>query len=55
LKGRPVTIEAQDLMARVLQHEIDHLLGYSILDKTDPKSRKNAICEFMEKQDQENT
>lgn len=48
LKGRPVEIEADDLLARVLQHEIDHLLGKTILDKTDKKSRKQAIHEFMD-------
>ncbi len=30
--GRPVTIEAQDLLACVLQHEIDHLRGKLIVD-----------------------
>ncbi len=53
LKGRPVTIEAEDYLARVLQHEIDHLQGYTILEKTDAKSRQRAIREFMEKQRQE--
>ena len=31
--GKPVTIEAQDLLACVLQHEIDHLKGKLIVDK----------------------
>ncbi len=30
--GKPVTIEAQDLLACVLQHEIDHLKGKLIID-----------------------
>jgi peptide deformylase len=30
--GKPVTIEAQDLLACVLQHEIDHLKGKLIVD-----------------------
>ncbi len=30
--GEPVTIEAEDLLARVLQHEIDHLKGKLIID-----------------------
>jgi peptide deformylase len=30
--GRPVQIEAEDLLARVFQHEIDHLNGMLILD-----------------------
>jgi len=32
LDGNPVTIDAEDLLARVLQHEIDHLHGKTILD-----------------------
>jgi peptide deformylase len=32
LEGNPVTIDAEDLLARVLQHEIDHLQGKTILD-----------------------
>lgn len=53
LQGRPVTVEANDLLARVLQHEIDHLRGQSILDRTDAKSRQQAIREFMENHQQE--
>lgn len=30
--GKKITIEAQNLMARVLQHEIDHLNGTLIID-----------------------
>lgn len=33
LDGKEVTIEAEGLKARVLQHEIDHLDGVLILDK----------------------
>lgn len=33
--GRTVTIEAEDLLARVLQHEIDHLNGVLFIDHTD--------------------
>ena len=44
--GRPVRIEAKDLLARILQHEIDHLDGVVILDRTDRESRKAAMREF---------
>jgi len=33
LDGKEVTVEAEGLLARVLQHEIDHLNGILILDK----------------------
>ncbi len=32
-KGRPVRLEADELLARALQHEIDHLDGILILDR----------------------
>jgi peptide deformylase len=32
LDGKPVRIEAEGLLARVLQHEIDHLLGKTLLE-----------------------
>lgn len=32
LDGNPVTMDAEGLLARVLQHEIDHLDGTTILD-----------------------
>src|ERR1700712_628746 len=41
--GDPVTIEASGLEARVLQHEIDHLDGVLILDRTERKQRKAAL------------
>lgn len=34
LEGKQVTIEAEGLLARVLQHEIDHLQGILFTDKT---------------------
>jgi peptide deformylase len=41
--GEPVTIEASGLEARVLQHEIDHLDGVLILDRTSREQRKEAM------------
>lgn len=35
-KGQPIREEAQGLMARVFQHEIDHLDGILFTDKVDP-------------------
>ena len=33
--GEPVRVEAEGLLARIFQHEIDHLDGVLILDRTD--------------------
>jgi peptide deformylase len=46
--GEPLRIEAQDMLARVLQHEVDHLDGVLILDRTDRQSRKVAMREWRE-------
>ena len=47
--GDPLRIEATDLLARVLQHEVDHLDGVLILDRTDRESRKAAMREWRER------
>lgn len=46
--GEPVRIEASGLEARVLQHEIDHLDGVLILDRTPRPQRKLALRALRE-------
>jgi peptide deformylase len=46
--GEPVVIEASGLEARVLQHEIDHLDGVLILDRTTRQQRKAALRALRE-------
>ncbi len=41
--GKPVVVEASGLEARVIQHEIDHLDGVLILDRTSRDQRKQAM------------
>ncbi len=41
--GEPIVIEASGLEARVLQHELDHLDGVLILDRTVRAQRKAAL------------
>ncbi len=41
--GAPVVVEASGLEARVIQHEIDHLDGVLILDRTSRDQRKQAM------------
>ena len=48
VSGKPLHIKASDLLARVLQHEVDHLDGVLILDRTDRQSRKAAMREWQE-------
>jgi peptide deformylase len=42
-QGEPILIEASGLEARVIQHEMDHLDGVLILDRTPRDQRKEAM------------
>jgi len=41
--GNPLSLELEGLDARVVQHELDHLDGMLIVDRTDPESRREAL------------
>ena len=43
-EGNPVTLELEGLPARVAQHELDHLDGVLILDRTSPEDRREAMA-----------
>src|ERR687898_1206341 len=47
--GTPFRLETSGLLARILQHEIDHLDGVLILDRADRESRKAAMREMRER------
>ena len=47
-EGTAIEIEASGLEARVLQHEIDHLDGVLILDRTSRDQRKGALRALRE-------
>lgn len=44
--GRPVVREGTELLARVFQHEIDHLDGVLFIDRLEDKLRKKAMREL---------
>jgi peptide deformylase len=46
--GAPIVVEASGLEARVIQHEIDHLDGVLILDRTSRDQRKQAMRAMRE-------
>jgi peptide deformylase len=48
--GEPILIEASGLEARVIQHEMDHLDGVLILDRTTRDQRKEAMRALREAQ-----
>ena len=43
LRGEPLQLELAGLEARVVQHELDHLDGVLILDRTSPEARREAM------------
>lgn len=43
LDGKPVVVEGEELMARCLQHETDHLDGMLYIDRLDRSTRKKAL------------
>jgi peptide deformylase len=47
-EGEEIVIEASGLEARVLQHELDHLDGILILDRTSRSQRKAALRALRE-------
>jgi peptide deformylase len=45
-KGRPFTIETGGLLARVIQHEYDHLEGILFIDRLKPGKRDRALAQY---------
>ena len=46
--GDPVTVEGRDLLARCVQHEVDHLDGVMFIDRLDPETKKLALAAIRE-------
>ena len=46
MHGEPVTIEGTELLARVLQHETDHLRGIVFIDRLLVEQRKIAMSDI---------
>jgi len=42
--GAPFKLELEEMDARVVQHELDHLDGVLMLERTDDESRKDALA-----------
>ena len=48
-KGRPFTMDAEGILARVIQHEFDHLNGVLFIDHLEEKKKKRIIKLFQKK------
>jgi peptide deformylase len=46
IDGQPFTAEYEGFTARVVQHEMDHLDGVLMLDRTTPEQRREALREL---------
>ena len=44
VRGEPLKLELEEMDARVVQHEIDHLDGVLMLERTDDESRREALA-----------
>lgn len=52
LDGNPVEWEADELQARMFQHELDHLHGVLMFDRMTPEQRREAMAEWRRLQDE---
>ncbi len=50
LDGNDVSYEADELEARMFQHEVDHLAGVLLVDRLDPETRKEAMATLRDLQ-----
>jgi len=53
LEGKPLRIEASDLLARCIQHEIDHLDGVLFIDRLSPIKRRMLLSKWKKQQKEE--
>lgn len=51
--GQTVRIEADGLLSRCLQHEIDHLDGVLFIDRVSPLKRKMLLSKWSKRKDDE--
>ena len=46
LKGNPTEVQGEGLLARILQHETDHLSGMLYIDRLDDAGRRAVLAEL---------
>jgi peptide deformylase len=51
LEGNEIELEADELLARVFQHELDHLHGVLMFDRMEPEQRREALREWRRLQE----
>jgi len=48
MHGEPATLRGSGMLARAVQHEVDHLDGVLFVDRLDPETRKEAMRTIRE-------
>ena len=48
LDGSPISLEGEDLLARIFQHETDHLNGTLFVDRLPEADRRRAMAELRD-------
>ena len=46
LDGNEIRVEADELLARLFQHELDHLNGVLMFDRMTEEQKKEALSEY---------
>ena len=47
--GQPVVLEGEGVLARAIQHEVDHLNGRLFIDRLSGSARKQAMRDVRER------
>ena len=53
LDGQTVRIEGEGLLARAIQHEMDHLDGNLFVDRLSPARRRSVLREYERRRREE--
>jgi peptide deformylase len=48
VKGQPVSFEGEGLLARIFQHETDHVNGMLFIDRLSETDRRQAMAQLRE-------
>jgi peptide deformylase len=50
LSGEPISLEGEALLARIFQHETDHVNGMLFIDRLAPEERRKALAMIRERE-----
>ncbi|MDZ7836477.1 MAG: peptide deformylase [Actinomycetota bacterium] len=50
LEGKRIEVVAEGILARVFQHEIDHLEGILLIDRLDKKTKRKLLLQYDSEQ-----